>query len=280
MELIKGREIADGILENLKSEIAQMETKPTLAVFLIGDNEASKIYVGLKQKAAKSIGMNFELFKYGSDAEEKEILEKIQELNDDEKVSGMIVQLPLPDGLDKNKIINSIKLEKDVDGFCDENQDKFCCGGECRIFPVFPKAIVKMIESAIAKNNLENVKAGIIICNSDDFGKIMEESLDRIGILAEYVFYENLQNNLDKIKKADVIVTACGVAGMLENSMTKDGVIVIDGGITKVDGRVKGDVQIETFQNSNSSISPVPGGVGPVTVACLLENTFLTGNKK
>jgi len=280
MDLIKGREIADEILENLREKISQLEAKPTLAVLLIGEDEASRIYVGLKQKAAESIGMNFELFKYGSETEEKEILAKIKELNDDEKVSGMIVQLPLPDGLDKEKIINSIKPEKDVDGFCDENQNNFCCGGECKIFPVFPKAIVKMVEAAIVKNSLKDIKSGMIICNSDDFGKIMREALYKIGIEAEYFFCKDLENNLDKIKKADVIVTACGVAGMLENSMTKDGAIVIDGGITKVDGKVRGDVEIETFENSNSFISPVPGGVGPVTVACLLENTFLAGSKK
>ena len=137
-----------------------------------------------------------------------------------------------------------------------------------------------MVKYAIDKNSLDNVKKGIVICNSNDFGKIMKESLGRIGILAEYVFYDNLENNLDKIKGADVIVTACGVVGVVGNSMTKNGVIIIDGGITKVDGKVKGDVKIETFEETNSFISPVPGGVGPVTVACLLENTFLAMKSK
>lgn len=279
MRLIKGKEIADNILADIKSKIAEMETKPTLAVFLIGEDEASKIYVGLKEKAARDIGMDFVLFKYDSNASEAEILNKINEANKSKDISGIIVQLPLPDGLDKNNIINAISPEKDVDGFHFENQKKFCCGEECRIFPVFPKAIIKMVESAIGENSLENINKAVIVCVSDDFGLIMQEAFKKINIRAQYIFCDNLASNSEELKKADVVVTACGIPNLINSKMTKYGVIIIDGGITKLQDRVTGDVDIDSFQEINSFISPVPGGVGPVTVACLLENTYLVANK-
>lgn len=279
MQLIKGREIANNILADIKSQIAEMETKPTLAVFLIGEDEASKIYVGLKEKAARDIGMDFRLFKYSSDASKAEILNKIEEANNSNDVSGIIVQLPLPDGLDKNKIINAISPEKDVDGFHCENQKKFCCGDECKIFPVFPKAIVKMVEFATRENSLKNINEGVIVCVSDDFGLIMQEAFKKINIQAQYIFCDDLANNLEKLKEADVIVTACGRINLINNRMVKDKVVIIDGGISKLDGKVMGDVDMLSFEKAESFITPVPGGVGPVTVACLLENTYLASDK-
>ncbi|NLC31553.1 MAG: bifunctional 5,10-methylenetetrahydrofolate dehydrogenase/5,10-methenyltetrahydrofolate cyclohydrolase [Candidatus Moranbacteria bacterium] len=279
MQLIKGREIADNILVDIKSKILEMGTKPTLAVFLIGEDEASKIYVGLKEKAARDIGMDFKLFRYDANISEQEILARIEDLNKDKNISGIIVQLPLPEGLDKNKIINAISPEKDVDGFHCENQKKFCCGAKCKIFPVFPKAIIKMVEFAIGENSLENVNKAVIICVSDDFGIIMQEAFKKINIEAQYIFCDNLVSNSEELKEADVVVTACGVINIINSAMVKAGAIVIDGGIIKIEGKVHGDVDIESFKNQDVFVSPVPGGVGPVTVACLLENTFLAGVK-
>ncbi|MEF3691426.1 MAG: bifunctional 5,10-methylenetetrahydrofolate dehydrogenase/5,10-methenyltetrahydrofolate cyclohydrolase [Candidatus Moraniibacteriota bacterium] len=279
MKLIKGHQVADIILEDLKNKISELKIKPTLAVILIGEDQASKIYVGLKKKAAEKIGMNFRLFYYNSDVEEKTVLDKIKELNKDREVSGIIVQLPLPQGWNKKLIVNLIDLEKDVDGFCDENQNLFYGKEECEIFPVFPKAIFRMIEFAIKENNLTGIREGVIICNSDDFGRVMQRALGKLSIQGEYVLKDDLKNNLEKIKKADVLVTACGVANILNSSMVKTGAIVVDGGIIKVDGKVRGDVDVESFENFDAFISPVPGGVGPMTVACLLENTFLAGVK-
>ncbi len=279
MQLIKGREIADNILVDIKSKILEMGTKPTLAVFLIGEDEASKIYVGLKEKAARDIGMDFKLFRYDANISEQEILARIEDLNKDKNISGIIVQLPLPEGLDKNKIINAISPEKDVDGFHCENQKKFGCGAKCKIFPVFPKAIIKMVEFAIGENSLENVNKAVIICVSDDFGIIMQEAFKKINIEAQYIFCDNLVSNSEELKDVDVVVTACGVINIINSAMVKAGAIVIDGGIIKIEGKVHGDVDIESFKNQDVFVSPVPGGVGPVTVACLLENTFLAGVK-
>lgn len=279
MELIKGRKIADTILANIKEKIEKTEPKPTLAVVLIGEDQASQIYVGLKQREAENIGMGFELFKYPSCVSEDIILAKIAELNQDKKISGIIVQLPLPEELDRNKIINAIASEKDVDGFNCENQRKFCCGDTCKILPVFPKAIIKMIEVAIAENSLKDIKSGVVICNSEDFGLIMQEALNRLSIDSDYVLCDKFSTNLDKLAEADILVSACGRQNLIKASMVKDGVVIIDGGITKIDGRVVGDINIDSFQEKRSFISPVPGGVGPVTVACLLENTFLASLK-
>lgn len=280
MELIKGKEIADDILENLRKNIAKLAKKPNLAVILIGDDEASKIYVNLKKKAANYVGMGFELFKYEDDIDESEILKKIDDLNNDNEVSGIIVQLPLPNRLDKDKIINAINPDKDVDGFHCENQRKFCCGDKCDIFPVFPKAIMRIIEESISKNNLRNLKRAIIVCMSEDFGIIMQEALRKIGLDGQYIFCDKLLDELERLKSADVIVTACGRVNLIKKPIVKEGVIIVDGGIVKLDGKVVGDVDIKSFDNFEAFISPVPGGVGPVTVACLLENTFLASNRK
>lgn len=299
MQLIKGREIADNILNNIKSEIENAETKPTLAVILIGKDEASRIYVGLKEKAAREIGFNFLLYKYDADVEEQVILSKINEINEDKDIDGLIVQLPLPKNLDKYKIINAISPEKDVDGFCKYNQDVFLSDQECH-WPVFPKAIIKMVEFALGNLEVKNKnfiyeqrdprdkpeddnfdgfesikhKEAVIICKSDDFGIIMQRAFGRVGIEASYVFCDDLNSFLAEIKEADIIVTACGKLNLINSEMVKNDAIIIDGGIVKKDGKVLGDVDLESFKESNCFISPVPGGVGPVTVACLLENTF------
>jgi len=282
MQLIKGREIADNILVDIKSKIAEMETKPTLAVFLIGEDEASKIYVGLKEKAARDIGMNCVLFKYDSDASEAEILNKIEEANKSMDISGIIVQLPLPEGLDKNKITNAIIPQKDVDGFHSENQRLFLDDKEC-VYPVFPKAIMKMVEAAVENNSLENIKKASVVCMSDDFGLIMQEAFRKVQIEASYFFCDDIdkKENANILKESDVIITACGKINLINNEMVKEGVVIIDGGISKVNGKVVGDANMQSFEKSEipAFISPVPSGVGPVTVACLLENTYLASDK-
>lgn len=274
MQLIKGKEIADDILSNIKSKIEHLETKPTLAVILIGEDNASEIYVGLKGKAAREIGMNFKLYKYDSSVEENVILDKISEINADKSINGLIVQLPLPEKLDKYKIINAISFQKDVDGFCDNNQRCFFNNQET-LFPVFPKAIIKLIESALINLETKDNRRAAIVCKSDDFGKIMQVALDKVGIEANYVLCDDL-DNAGILKDADIVVTACGVRNLINVGMIKDGAIIIDGGIVKENGKVYGDIDLESFKETNCFISPVPGGVGPVTVACLLENVYLT----
>ncbi|HBI16845.1 MAG: Bifunctional protein FolD [Candidatus Moranbacteria bacterium GW2011_GWF2_34_56] len=311
MQLIKGKEIADNILNDIKSKIKDLETKPTLAVILIGEDEASKIYVGLKERAAREIGFNFLLYKYEADVKEEIILNKIEEINNDDNIHGLIVQLPLPENLDKYKVINAISPAKDVDGFCECNQDVFLSDKDCH-WPVFPKAIVKMVEGVFLlschsrplrqsfneasengnlvceqgdprireDDNFDRMelfggKKAVIICKSDDFGVVMQRAFERIGMGAKYVFCNDLNSSLDEIKNADIVVSACGQLNLLDSEMVKNDAIIIDGGIIKKDGKVFGDVKLSGFEKTDCFISPVPGGVGPVTVACLLENTYL-----
>ncbi len=271
MKLLYGVPIAKKILAALKADILAGAEKPGLAVVLIGENKASQIYVALKERKAKEIGMNFFLFKFIENVTESEILQCLEKLNKDRKINGIIVQLPLPKGFDTEKIITAIDAKKDVDGFHSENAKKFLQGtGE--IYPVFPHAIVKLLESA--GENLEGKKA-VVLGNSQEFSQLMQLALEQKGLLTEFVLAGQFSLNLGKIREADVMVSAVGSPGLLKGQMLKDGAIIIDGGIEKVGDQVFGDVDFGSTKDLSGFITPVPGGVGPVTIACLLENTFL-----
>jgi methylenetetrahydrofolate dehydrogenase (NADP+)/methenyltetrahydrofolate cyclohydrolase len=268
MKLLNGKKTADAILKNIAREIKAKKTKPGLAVLLIGKDRASEIYVRIKKKRAEEIGMDFSLFRFNRNNSDKEVVKKIKNLNDDKKINGIIVQLPLPKKFNTQKIINSINPEKDVDGFLNKCEE---------LMPVFPQAIIKLIESS--KKKLGGRKA-IVISNSKLFGEMMLEALRRKKIKSEYVLRKEISKNIAKIKKADILVSAVGVRGIIKNEMMKEGMIVIDGGIIKIGKKVFGDVDFESTKKLRGFITPVPGGVGPVTVACLLENVYLASKIK
>lgn len=259
MKLLEGKIIADKILRDIKEKIKLQRLKPGLAVVLIGQNEASEIYVALKKKAAENVGINFFLHRFSQEAEENKIMGKIKELNNDEKVSGIIVQLPLPKNFNTQKIMDAIAPEKDADGF--SNQSK--------VPPVFPNAIMQLIRSS--EQNLSG-KSVVVVDNSKEFGETMIGMLEKKKIKSQYFLASKLKNNLSLIKNADIVITAVGKPKLISGNMIKKGAIVIDGGISKIDGKVVGDVDFESVKNVARYISPVPGGVGPVTIACLLEN--------
>jgi len=263
MKLLKGKPIADKILKDLKDKIKKEKIKPALAVFLVGENEASEIYVRLKKKAAKKIGMYFFVYRFKSNAQEKKIISRIGHLNRNPRVSGIIVQLPLPDKLDADKIIGAIDPKKDVDGFHPGNR---------KLLPVFPQAILEILNST--KSSLKN-KSAVILANSQTFGEKMKEILQKEKIKAEFTL--GLKKN--KLKTADIIISAVGKAEIIKGAMLKTGAIVIDGGITKKGKKVLGDVDFESVKEKVSFITPVPGGVGPVTIACLLRNVYLASKK-
>jgi len=271
MKLLCGKPIADEILGRLKSDVSKSAKKPGLAVVLVGSDEASKIYVALKEKAAAEIGMNFFLHRVAENVSEKEITDLIEKLNRNDSVHGIIVQLPLPTGFDTEKIISSIDPEKDADGFHMQNIEAFM-GGSGKIFPVFPHAILYLIENS--EEDLKNKKA-TVIANSDEFGKVMVSALEQKSISAEYIISGEIQRNLGKIGVADIVVSAVGSPGLIKSEMLKEGAIIIDGGISKIDSKVVGDVDFDSTEAKSGYISPVPGGVGPLTIACLLENTYL-----
>jgi methylenetetrahydrofolate dehydrogenase (NADP+) / methenyltetrahydrofolate cyclohydrolase len=271
MKLLYGKPVAKEILSRLASDISLCERKPGLAVVLVGDDSASQIYVNLKEKTAKEIGMNFFRLDLPGDVAQTEILHQIGELNADADIDGIIVQLPLPAGFDTQKIITSINPEKDADGFHSTNTGLFL-KGEAGIVPVFPRAIMQLIKSS--GENLEH-KTGIVIANSDEFGSIMCAMLEREKISAQYILSENILSNLEKIRVSDIVVSAVGSPGLLRGEILKDGAIIIDGGIEKVGAAVVGDVDFGSTEALEGYITPVPGGVGPVTIACLLENVYL-----
>ncbi len=266
MKILQGKEIAERILTEVRENIAQEKLIPGLAVILIGSDEASRIYVDLKGKAAQKTGIDFRLIAMEEHITEKEVLDKIQTLNSDTQISGIIVQLPLPAHLDKNKIIQSIAPQKDVDGF--SLQKTFP--------PVFPHALLELLKSA--GTDLKN-KQAVILCNSQEFGEMMQELLEGEGLEAQYVFRFQIPEKLDDIKNADVLISACGQKNLISRDIVKEGAIIIDGGIVRVDGQVRGDVDSDSLLDFPGYLSPVPGGVGPVTIACLLRNVYLAAKK-
>lgn len=270
MQLLLGKPAADRILAQLKENIGRETAKPGLAVILVGEDKASQIYVSLKEKRAQEIGINFFRFDFPRNSSTTKVIEKIEMLNKDSAVHGIIVQLPLPDGFDTEKIITSIDPKKDADGFHRENVTKFLQGSG-NVWPVFPRAIMRLLESS---GEILKGKKALVIANSDEFGRVMMAALERSNLSSDCILSSNISSNLEKIKGADVTISAVGSPGLLNGQMLKNGSVVIDGGIEEVNGKVMGDVDFGSTEALSGFITPVPGGVGPLTIACLLENTF------
>ncbi|MDD3498075.1 MAG: bifunctional 5,10-methylenetetrahydrofolate dehydrogenase/5,10-methenyltetrahydrofolate cyclohydrolase [Candidatus Moranbacteria bacterium] len=264
MKLIDGKKIADGILAELKEKIKNSGFVPGLAVVLVGNDKASQIYVGLKEKAAREVGINFEKFLFDEDVKEEEIISKIEGLNKNENIHGIIVQLPLPEKFDTDKIINAIYPEKDADGFRNGSKNEN---------PVFPSAIMKMIRSESG-----DIKSAVIITKSSKFGESMQGVLEKNNVESDYLFCDKFEK--DDLSGYDAVITACGMPDLIGSESVRDGAVVIDGGIKKEGKKVLGDIDIESFKNTDCAVSPVPGGVGPVTVACLLESVYELALKK
>lgn len=278
---------------------------------MVGEDEASKIYIRLKKKAAESVGVEFELYKYEvsfvQENKEKEILKqvqddiikKIKEMNYDSSVSGIIVQLPLPQGLNKDKIIGAIDPFKDVDGFHEENrrlfeegkphferseESRFCERSEqvLNYFgPVLPSAILMAIKDAMGENIAG--KKAVALVNSDIFGKTLEMVLKREGIDFKYIIRNVcLVGGAEKeLKGADIVISVCGCPGLITGDMIKKGAVVIDAGIFRSkDGKVIGDVDRASVESVASFLTPVPSGLGPLVIALLLNNVFIASKIK
>ena len=271
MELLYGKPVAQNILNSLKEEILKCQKKPGLAVVLVGNDKASHLYVNLKEKAAKEIGMRFDKILIEENIAEDELIGKIEQLNSDADIHGIIVQLPLPKKLQTQRVIDAISPEKDVDGFHPENVALFEEGAG-RFWPVFPQAILRVAESS--GENLTD-KFAMVIANSKKFGEVMRSALQQRGITGDYVLSRDLSKERDRISEADLVITAIGKAEVLGSGFFKENAIIIDGGISEKQGKVLGDVSINELESYPGYLSPVPNGVGPVTIACLLENVYL-----
>ncbi len=276
MEILSGKPIAQKILANVKAEISLRNTAPGLAVLLVGNDPASHLYVGLKEKAASDAGIRFEKFLFSESTREEEIIGTIEELNRRENIHGIIVQVPLPDGLDTDAIISAIDPKKDADGFHRDNIKAFLSGGTGKI-PVFPEALLELARSS--GRTLDGL-SGVILANSDYFGAVMRKACENEGMEMIVISPDRLQKTDDRLRNAGVIITACGIPKLLSASDITEGAMLLDGGISKVDGNVVGDVDRESVSEKAGFLSPVPGGVGPVTIACLLRKVLALSKKE
>ena len=271
--IIDGKKEAAILREEIKNEIAQLKKKtnkvPGLTVILIGEFAPSQIYVRNKEKNSKEVGINSNVIKYPSDVSEEEILNKIEELNKDKNISGILVQLPLPDQINKEKIINAIDPLKDVDGFNPVNVGNLASGYKA-IVPCTPLGCLLLIKKV--EKNLSG-KHAVIIGRSNLNGKPMAQLLlkENCTVTIVHSKTKNLQN---ECLKADILVAAVGVPNLVKKDWVKSDAVVIDVGINKVNNKIIGDVNFEEIKDKVKAITPVPGGVGPMTIACLLSNTL------
>lgn len=268
--IIDGKEVAKKTLEKLKERVFAFEKKPSLAVIIAGNNEASKVYVKNKVKTAKEIGFNSVLIEFPENVIKEELLNKIEELNNDKNINAILLQLPLPKGLSEEDFLDKISPNKDVDGFNSKNAGKLF-KNEAKIIPCTPKGILKLLKyynidpkgkvaMIIGRSNIVGRPLGALLLNND----------------ATVIFAHSKTPNLKELSKnADILISATGKMGLIKKDMVKKGAVVIDVGIVRnKEGKLKGDVAFEEVFEETSFITPVPGGVGPMTIASLMENTL------
>ena len=272
MILIDGKKAATELREELKKEVSDLKAKtnkvPGLTVVLIGDMAPSQIYVRMKEKAANEIGLKSEVIRYPEAVEEKTVLDKINELNKNQSVSGILVQLPLPKHIDKQKVIESILPIKDVDGFHPMNVGNLSSGYESSV-PCTPLGCYLLIKK-IEKNL--NGKKAVIVGRSNLNGKPMTQLLLKENCTVT-ITHSKTKDLKAECLEADIIVAAVGMPELVRGDWVKKDAIVIDVGINKTDKGIVGDVAFDEVSKVAKALTPVPGGVGPMTIACLLKNT-------
>jgi len=274
MKIFNGKSEGEKILLKLKKALKKEKITPKLAIILVGENKASKLFIRRKKEAAKVVGIEVELYKYKKEVSQKKIVEKIEKLNKDQSVNGIIVQLPLPKNLDTERIIEEINPKKDVDGFHPVNR-KLLKKGKPYFFPVLPSAIWIALRGARKSYPKKRILA---LVNSKVFGQTLKNFLKRKKIKIDYLLRKNysLSEIEKKLKSADVIITVCGQPKLIKSQMIKKTAILLDGGITLTKkGKLIGDIDRESVRKKASFLTPVPGGLGPLTVSLLLRNVYL-----
>jgi methylenetetrahydrofolate dehydrogenase (NADP+)/methenyltetrahydrofolate cyclohydrolase len=276
MNIIDGKKIAQNLRASIKLKVDTLDKKPGLAVILVGDDAASAIYVRNKDNACKEVGFYSEKINKPANTTQAELLSEIERLNQEDKIDGILVQLPLPKHLDTNLVIETISPKKDVDGFHSENIGKLM-QNKPFLRPCTPKGVMTMLETTgvdlVGKNC-------VVVGASNIVGRPMMCEL--LNAQATVTICNSKTKNLSsKLKQADIIVVAVGIDKMIQRDWVKSGAIVIDVGINRLDnGRLVGDVDFESVRQVAGWITPVPGGVGPMTIATLLENTLIAYEAK
>jgi len=273
MILIDGKKAAAELREELKKEVSELKSKykkvPGLTVILIGDLAPSQIYVRNKEKSANEVGLKSEVIRYPDSVEEETVLNKIDELNKDDTVSGILVQLPLPKHIDKQKVIEAISPSKDVDGFHPMNVGNLSSGYESSVpcTPLGCYLLIKKVEPSLSG------KKAVIVGRSNLNGKPMTQLLLKENCTVT-ITHSKTKDLKSECLKGDIIVAAVGMPELVKGDWVKKDAIVIDVGINKTDKGIVGDVAFDEVSKVAKALTPVPGGVGPMTIACLLKNTI------
>jgi methylenetetrahydrofolate dehydrogenase (NADP+)/methenyltetrahydrofolate cyclohydrolase len=271
MQIIDGKKISEELKSAIALEVSGLNSKPGLAVILVGDNAASKVYVNNKEKGCQEVGFNSIKINRDENTTEKELLQLIQDLNNDETIDGILVQLPLPNHIDTKKVIEAIDPIKDVDGFHKENMGRLLQNNPT-LRPCTPRGVMTLLEkSNINPSGLD----AVVIGASNIVGRPMAIELLNAGATVT-ICHSKTQDLPSKVKSADIVVAAVGIPRFVQADWLKKGSIVIDVGINRLEtGELVGDVDFDQAKDVVNAITPVPGGVGPMTIATLLENTLL-----
>lgn len=267
-KIIDGKLVSSIIKENLKKEISSLDEKLTLVVIQVGNNEASNIYVNKKIKLCNEMGIN-SIYKKYDDIDEENLIKEIKKFNNDSSINGILVQLPLPDSFNTKKVINSISYKKDVDGLTSINLGKLY-NNEESIIPCTAKGIMKLLDYY---NVLLEGKKVSIVGRSNLVGiPLFKLLLDRNCTVT--MCHSKTKDLKSILKESDIIISATGKKGLITFDMVKEGTVVIDVGISRIENKIYGDVCFDEVEERASLITKVPGGVGPMTVICLMENTL------
>lgn len=268
--ILDGKKLSQKILEEVEEKVAKLDKKPHLVVILVGEDPASELYVSMKEKTAIKIGIKSTVLRYPENTDEQTVLDKINELNNDDDVTAILVQVPLPKHISEQKVIQAVAPNKDVDGFTTENIGRISIGLEPYAYPCTPLGIIKILEEY--KIEIEG-KHAVVVGRSNILGKPVAQMLLNKNATVT-VCHSRTKNLAEITKTADILVAAVGKAKMIKREMIKPGCVVIDAGTSKVDRKTIGDVDFENICDLTSYITPVPGGVGPMTIACLMQNTY------
>lgn len=276
--IISGKQVSEEIRKGITEEVAQLKEQgivPGLAVVLVGEDPASQVYVRNKEKACHDLGFYSEVHRLSADTSEEELLALVDRLNRQMSINGILVQLPLPGHIDEKKVINAISVDKDVDGFHPVNVGNLVIGDDS-LLPCTPAGVIELIK----RTGLEiSGKHAVVIGRSNIVGKPVSLLLQREN--ATVTMCHSRTANMQEIaKQADILVVAIGRANFIDASYIKEGAVVIDVGMNRLEtGKLAGDVDFESAKEVSGAITPVPGGVGPMTITMLMQNTLLSAKR-